>query len=125
MAGVDHKSHDMGLHAEQLKGRTQQQFFSATEEENFTYPWAFEVDFDKAAEFDALEMETTDINLKIRALMEQGHGTIASDSVESAAGIERESREPRSRVSDRHSVAGRQIDGYQPAIGWETLRESD
>lgn len=76
MAGISHKSHDMGLHAEQLKGRTQQRFFSATEEENFTYPWAFEVDIDKSAEFDALEMETTDINLKIRALMEQGHGTI-------------------------------------------------
>ena len=31
-------SHDMGLHEEQLGGRTQQRFFSATEEENFTYP---------------------------------------------------------------------------------------
>jgi glutamate synthase domain-containing protein 3 len=69
-------SHDMGLHEEQLAGRTQQMFFSATEEENFTYPWAYEVDFDKAAEFDAADMEITDINIKIRDLMKSGHGTI-------------------------------------------------
>jgi glutamate synthase domain-containing protein 3 len=66
----------MGLHEEQLAGRTQQMFFSATEEENFTYPWAYEVDFDKSAEFDAADMEITDINLKIRELMKTGHGTI-------------------------------------------------
>ncbi len=76
MAGVDHKSHDMGLHVEQLKGRTQQRFFSATEEENYTYPWAFEVDTARSAVFDALEMESTDINLEIRKLMQQGYGTI-------------------------------------------------
>ena len=71
------KSHDMGLHEEQLAGRTQQRFFfSATEEENFTYPWSYEVDFDKAAEFDAADMEIADINIKIRDLMKSGHGTI-------------------------------------------------
>jgi len=75
MASVDHKSHDMGLHAEQLSGRTQQRFFNATEEENFTYPWAHEVDFDKVAEFDASEMEATEINLKIREMMIDGYGT--------------------------------------------------
>jgi glutamate synthase domain-containing protein 3 len=87
MAGVDHKSHDMGLHAEQLKGRTQQRFFSATEEENFTYSWAFDVDPAKSAEFDALDMETTDINLKIRALMEDGHGTITIKNPRARHGI--------------------------------------
>jgi len=69
-------SHDMGLHEEQLAGRTQQRFFSATEEENFTYPWAYEVDIDKSAEFDAADMEISDINIKIRELMKSGHGTI-------------------------------------------------
>ena len=69
-------SHDMGLHEEQLAGRTQQRFFSASEEENFTYPWAYEVDFDKTAEFDAADMEISDINLKIRDLMKSGVGTI-------------------------------------------------
>jgi len=30
-------SHEMGLHEEQLKGRTQQRFFSVDETENLTY----------------------------------------------------------------------------------------
>ncbi len=76
MGSVDQKSHDMGLHSEQLTGRTQQIFFSPSEEENFTYPWAYEVDFDKSAEFDAADMEITGINDKIRELMKSGHGSI-------------------------------------------------
>ena len=69
-------SHEMGLHDEQLVGRTQQVFFSAEEEENFTYPGAFDVDFDKSAEFDAADMEISDINLRLRELMAQGCGDI-------------------------------------------------
>ncbi|MYJ51626.1 MAG: GXGXG motif-containing protein, partial [Gammaproteobacteria bacterium] len=76
MASVAHKSHDMGLHTEQLTGRTQQRFFSSSEEENFTYPWSFEVDFDNRAEFDAGPMTPTEVNLKIRELMKQGAGSI-------------------------------------------------
>ena len=76
MGTVD-KSFEAGLHTEQLRGRTQQTFFSATEEENFTYPYnAFEVDRAKKGEFDAQDMETTEINLKIRSLMEEGCGHI-------------------------------------------------
>jgi glutamate synthase domain-containing protein 3 len=66
----------MGMHTEQLAGRTQQTFFSAAEDENFVYPDAPDVDFNKRAEFDAEEMDSTAINLKIRALMNEGHGTI-------------------------------------------------
>ena len=69
-------SHKMGLHDELLVGRTQQVFFSAAEEEAFTYPGAFDVDFDKSAEFDAAEMEIGAINLKLRELMGQGFGDI-------------------------------------------------
>ena len=76
MAGVEHKSHDMGLHAEQLAGRSQQRFFDASEEENFTYPWAHPTERSKSASFDAADMSPTDINLKIRALLESGHGDI-------------------------------------------------
>ena len=76
MGSVTTTSHEMGLHEEQLAGRTQQRFFSATEEENYTYPWAYEVDTDKSAEFDAADMEISDINIKIRDLMKSGHGTI-------------------------------------------------
>ncbi|MEM7196572.1 MAG: GXGXG motif-containing protein [Pseudomonadota bacterium] len=87
MAGVKSKSHDMGLHEEQLTGRTQQRFFSASEEENYTYPWSHEVDFDKSAEFDAMEMESTDINLKIRELIESGVGTITVKNPRARHGV--------------------------------------
>jgi glutamate synthase domain-containing protein 3 len=78
MAGVDkeHRSHDMGMHTEQLAGRTQQVFFSPEEDENFTYPGAFEVDYNKRAEFDATDMDGRAVNLKLRELMREGHGTI-------------------------------------------------
>jgi len=74
--GSVNTSHDMGLHEEQLAGRTQQRFFSASEEENYTYPWAYEVDYEKSAEFDAADMEISAINIRIRDLMKSGHGTI-------------------------------------------------
>lgn len=70
------KSHEMGMHTEKLGGRTQQRFFSPSEEENFTYPGAHDVDFNKRAEFDADKLSTSEINLKIRDLMKQGYGTI-------------------------------------------------
>jgi len=69
-------SHDLGMHDEQLTGRTQQVFFDSSEEENFTYPGAFDVDFDKRAELDAAELENKAINLRMRELMSQGFGTI-------------------------------------------------
>lgn len=67
-----------GMHSEVLLGRTQQRFFdvSTKAEDRFTYPWAYEVDFNKRAEFDAASMDTHDINLKIRELMSHGNGTI-------------------------------------------------
>ena len=71
-----HTSYEMGLHAEQLKGRTQQRFFSPAEEENLAYPWAYEVDFNKRAEFDAAEMTSKEVNLKIRELMRKEYGSL-------------------------------------------------
>ena len=79
MAGVtggETVSQEMGMHTEQLRGRTQQVFFRPEEEERFVYPDAFDVDFNKRAEFDVAEMDTAEINLKIRALIAEGHGTI-------------------------------------------------
>lgn len=70
------KATDMGMHTEQLAGRTQQRFFHPEEEARFTYPDAFEVDFARRAEIDASDLESSAINLKIRELMRQGHGTI-------------------------------------------------
>lgn len=79
MAGMmeqEQRSHELGMHTEQLRGRTQQVFFKPDEEENFVYPDSFDVDYNKRAEFDASEMDAKDVNLKLRELMEQGHGTI-------------------------------------------------
>ena len=76
MTGGESVSKEMGMHTEQLRGRTQQTFFRPEEEERFVYPDAFDVDFNKRAEFDAADMKTTDINRKIRELMAEGHGTI-------------------------------------------------
>jgi len=69
-------SHELGLHTEQLTGRTQQRFFDITEEESFLYPEAYDVDFNKRIEFDASKMDTNGINLKLRELMSQGYGSI-------------------------------------------------
>ena len=72
----EQESHRMGMHTEQLAGRTQQIFFTPEEAENFASPDAFDVDFNKRSEFDVTEMTQQQINLKIRELMSQGYGTI-------------------------------------------------
>ena len=78
MANVstEKRSREMGMHGEQLAGRTQQTFFSAEADERYLYPGAYVVDFDNRAEFDAQNMEITAVNLKIRELMQQGVGHI-------------------------------------------------
>ncbi len=78
MAHLERERKSAEMHAERLAGRTQQVFFPPVEEEkeHFVYPGSFEVDFDKHAEFDAVEMDTTAINLKLRDLMGDGHGAI-------------------------------------------------
>ena len=77
MAHLDeiHKSHEMGLHSEQLAGRTQQTYF-LPEEENFLYPDSYEVDFDRREVIDVQDMEIRGINSKIRDLMRNGVGHI-------------------------------------------------
>jgi glutamate synthase domain-containing protein 3 len=81
------KSHEMGLHDEKLKGRTQQRFFSVDESENLTYFHSFDVDTSKSATIDALEMTPREINGEIRALMEKGIGDITVDNPMSRHGV--------------------------------------
>ena len=81
MAGVTtmtgkHLSHEMGMHTEQLAGRSQRHFFDLTEEGGFAYPNGFDVDFNKRAEFDAGPMTAKEVNGRLRELMRDGHGTI-------------------------------------------------
>ncbi len=67
---------EMGMRTEQLSGRSQQVFFSAEETGNLTYPWAPEVDFNRQAEIDAENLTSTEVNNRIRDLMEEGFGDI-------------------------------------------------
>ena len=80
-------SHEMGLHEEQLKGRTQTKFFSIDESENLTYFHSFEVDTSKSATIDALDMTPREINREIRELMEKGIGDITVDNPMSRHGV--------------------------------------
>jgi glutamate synthase domain-containing protein 3 len=73
---VTTKATEFGMHTEQLAGRTQQRFFRSEEQERFTYPQSFEVDFKKRTEFDAAAMTPSEVNVKLRELMGQGFGTI-------------------------------------------------
>jgi glutamate synthase domain-containing protein 3 len=66
----------LGPYPEPLSGRTMQHFFSATDEDNYLYPFSYNVDFNKRVEFDAAKLSSTEINLQIRQLMQEGHGTI-------------------------------------------------
>ena len=50
------KSQSMGLHKEVLTGRTQQVFFNPEEAENFFYYGAYDVDFNKRTEIDAVDL---------------------------------------------------------------------
>ena len=77
MAQLKQPSHEMGMHTEQLAGRSQQVFFSpAAEEENFTSPTSYEVDFDRQTELDVAGMDISAINIRIKELMQEGYGTI-------------------------------------------------
>jgi len=79
MAGMseqESRSHELGMHTEQLAGRTQQVFFDLSEEGGFAPPDAFDVDYNKRGEVDASNMDAKQVNLAIRDLMADGHGTI-------------------------------------------------
>ena len=66
----------LGMTTEQLTGRSLFIEFDPEAEERFTYPWAPDVDYNKRSEIDADDMTATEINTRIRALMEDGYGTI-------------------------------------------------
>ena len=70
------KSSSMGMHKEVLTGRTQQVFFNPEEAENFFYYGAYEVDFNKRTEVDAIDLTCAQLNDKLHALMREGYGTV-------------------------------------------------
>ena len=76
----EQESHRMGMHSEQLAGRSQQIFFAPEEAENFASPDSFEVDFDKRAEIDAAELGAQAVNLRIREFMQEGYGSVVVEN---------------------------------------------
>jgi len=72
----EERAREMGMTTEQLTGRTQQIFFEPSEDENFTYPWAHDVDFNKRTEIDADGLTSTEVNRRLRDLMAEGYGTV-------------------------------------------------
>ena len=99
------KSFDLGMHTEKLSGRTQQRFFTPDEEENLLYPTAYDVDFNKRAEFDAEKLSATEINLKLRDLMKQGHGSIVLHNPGAKHGIAVGTHQPGMRGEDAGDAA--------------------
>jgi methylamine---glutamate N-methyltransferase subunit B len=72
-------SHEMGMHTEQLRGRSQRKFFDIdlTEQQGgFALPNAFDVDYNKRIEIDTADMPARAVNTRIRELMQDGYGTI-------------------------------------------------
>jgi glutamate synthase domain-containing protein 3 len=70
---------EMGMHTEQLSGRSQRKFFDidlGDKHSGFSLPNAFDVDFNKRAEIEASNMPERQVNLRIRELMAEGYGTI-------------------------------------------------
>ena len=72
----DDRAKALGMTTEQLTGRSLFIEFKSDEEERFLYPWAPDVDINKRSELDVGNLTITEINNKIRELMDNGHGTI-------------------------------------------------
>ena len=70
------KSKSMGLHKEVLTGRTQQVFFNPEEAENFFYYGAYDVDFYKRTEINAMDLTAKQLNDKLHSLMKEGYGSV-------------------------------------------------
>jgi glutamate synthase domain-containing protein 3 len=68
-----------GMHAEPLKGRSQQAFFEVDLSEahaGFSLPGTVDVDFNKRAELDVDPLTAREVNLRIAELLRDGYGTI-------------------------------------------------
>ena len=71
MAGIA-KRENTAFSDENLTGRTQKLYFSATEEENYTYYGNVDVDFNKRTSIDCADLEARELNQKIRDAMNKG-----------------------------------------------------
>ena len=66
----------LGMTTEQLTGKSMYIEFDPEATERFTYPWAPDVDYNKRTDLDCDGMTATEVNTKIRDLMDEGFGSI-------------------------------------------------
>ena len=72
----DERARALGMMTEQLTGKSLYIEFDPEATERFTYPWSFDVDFNKRTEIDTEAMTTTEVNRAIRDKMREGNGTL-------------------------------------------------
>ncbi len=66
----------LGMMTDQLTGRSMYIEFDPDATERLAYPWAPDVDFNKRTEVDCDGLTATEVNKKVRDLMEEGYGSI-------------------------------------------------
>ncbi|MEM1264587.1 MAG: GXGXG motif-containing protein [Pseudomonadota bacterium] len=66
----------LGMTTDQLTGRSMYVEFDPEAVERFAYPWAPDVDFNKRTEIDCDDMTATEVNTRMRDLMNEGYGSI-------------------------------------------------
>ncbi len=72
----DERAKALGMTTEQLTGKSLYIEFDPEATERYTYPWAYDVDFNKRTEIDTDDMTTTEVNIAVRDKMKEGYGTI-------------------------------------------------
>ncbi|MHA7828424.1 MAG: GltB/FmdC/FwdC-like GXGXG domain-containing protein [Roseovarius sp.] len=72
----DERAKALGMTTEQLTGKSLYIEFDPEASERYTYPWSYEVDFNKRTEIDTDTLSTTEVNSAIRDRMKEGYGTI-------------------------------------------------
>ncbi len=83
----DERVKALGMTTDQLHGRTMYVEFDPGATERFTYPWSAEVDFNKRTEIDTDNMDTTEVNRKLREVMREGYGSIVLKNPRGKHGI--------------------------------------
>jgi glutamate synthase domain-containing protein 3 len=72
----DERAKALGMTTEQLTGKWLYIEFDPEATDRYTYPWAYDVDFNKRTEIDTDNLTTTEVNIAIRDKMKEGYGTI-------------------------------------------------
>ncbi len=72
----EERAEALGMTSEHLTGRSMTIEFDPDEKTRFVYPWSPDVDFNKRTQINADNLNATEVNHRIRELMEEGYGSI-------------------------------------------------